>query len=390
MSASAAAGSRPRRVASFGAGRLRATATLAAALILWRCPRSGGPAGADGEAWVPGRTLLEAAHRGDVLEDRSALVRDALAFRERRLRDRRTPRAADEMIETTVTASAVQQELLGQIFRLTSNVHGFPDFRSLVELRADGTVMFSAGMVSKEPGQWSCEPGDPENGESREDVYLSMTQPLTDRYKTAFTITGDQCFWRGRVDIRRLGKKGSKKTKVVVDDGIVISELPSGVLGNKKFVREGSFIALLVDEKEAEEVRLKAKEAFERALLAPRGENTGFKTPARIAGVERGQRLALKVRQEKRAALRAAAEDEKKKQIEKAEDLSTIRKLYGGTARDEEAKEELEKSLLDGEAPDKARKLADDDDILLDPDADSTGSATGGDAKKPKDDKTDK
>jgi len=139
-------------------------------------------------------------------------------------------------------------------------------------------------------------------GERGDDLFLQFTQPLTDRYKEAFTVPGGTCFWRGKLEIRG----GRKKTKVVVEGGLVVSETER----RTKLIKEGTFTALLVTEEEAMAVKRKSREAFERALTAPRGENTGFKTPARIAGAERSQRRAKALAEErkKQIALQEAQE----------------------------------------------------------------------------------
>jgi len=168
-----------------------------------------------------------------------------------------------------------EKKLLGTTLKLTSSVFGFPDFISLVDLNDDGSVRFYGGMVSKEPGAWSVVEGDSKEGERPDELYLEFTQPLTDRYKTSFTVPGGTCFWRGKLDIQE-----SPRLLVAVEGGVIVSEREDG----KSLVREGVFRAMSVGEEAAEEVRQKNAEAFERALVTPKGESSGFKTPARIAG----------------------------------------------------------------------------------------------------------
>lgn len=177
-----------------------------------------------------------------------------------------------------------EEKLLGTTMKLTASVFGFPDFPCLIDLTDDGRVNFYAGMVSKEPGYWCVVEGNRDDGERPEDLYLEFTQPLTERYINSFTVPGGKCIWRGKLDIK--GSPGNLAVKV--DGGIVVSERDEG----KNLVREGVFRAVSVNEKAAEEVRAKNKEAFERALTTPKGESTGFKTPARIAGagIRRPQR----------------------------------------------------------------------------------------------------
>jgi len=169
-----------------------------------------------------------------------------------------------------------EKKLIGTTFKLTSSVFGFPDFIHLVDLREDGSVDFYAGIVSKEPGNWCVVKGNQDDGERPEDLYIEFTQPLTERYKSSFTVPGGTCFWRGKLDIQ--GKNANMR--VLVEGGIVVSEREDG----KSLVREGVFRAQNVDGEAADEVKQKNKEAFERALTTPKGESTGFKTPARIAG----------------------------------------------------------------------------------------------------------
>eukprot|EP00913_Durusdinium_trenchii_P006897 g6488.t1 len=116
-------------------------------------------------------------------------------------------------------------------------------------------------MVSKELGAWSVIEGDPNEGEDPSDLYLEWTQPLTDAYKEAFTVPGGTAFWRGKLNFRTTK---SKKQKVFVEGGIIVSER-----------EEGAFNM---------ETQRKAREAFARAVTTPKAETSGFKTPARIAG----------------------------------------------------------------------------------------------------------
>lgn len=177
-----------------------------------------------------------------------------------------------------------EAELIGRTLSLTSSVFGFPEFRSLVELRDDASVRWFGGMISKEPGKWCVVSGDPNEGEDPKDLYVQFSQPLTQKYIDAFNIQGEQCFWRGKLDIR----PRDDVVQVSIDGGVVCSEFQDGT----KLVREGIFTGVTVDEEQAEDIRKRNREAFERALTTPKGETTGFKTPARIAGVQR-KRKAL-------------------------------------------------------------------------------------------------
>jgi len=199
-------------------------------------------------------------------------------------------------------------ELSDTTFRLTMDIFGFPEFRSLIDLLPDGSVVFSAGMIARGPGQWDVVMGGPRGN----DLMVQFSQPLTDKYASTFNCPGKECIWVAKVDIRG----GAKKRKVVFEDGVVTAPDTDG----KKFIREGSFTALLVNEEEAAEVRKRSRAAFERAIAAPKGESTGFKTPARIAGTERLQRKQIKQAEEdkrlvgaKQRAQLKEAEDEKKK-----------------------------------------------------------------------------
>lgn len=173
-----------------------------------------------------------------------------------------------------------EKKLIGTTLCLTSSVFGFPDFKSLVDLRRDGSVYFYGGMISKEPGRWSVIEGDPTDGESPDDLYLELVQPLTERYINIFTVPGGTCFWRAKLNFQVKGQ-GKVPLAVLLEGGLVVSEREEG----KKLVREGIFTAVAVDEEAATEVQRKNAEAFERALTTPKVESTGFKTPARIAGI---------------------------------------------------------------------------------------------------------
>jgi len=180
-----------------------------------------------------------------------------------------------------------EMDLLNTTLQLTSSVFGFPDFSSLLDLNDDGSVRFWGGMVARELGGWCVVQGVREEGENPDDLYIEFTQPLTERYKSSFTVPGGTCFWRGKLEI-----KDMKKRKVFVQGGVIVSEREEG--GGTVLVREGVFTATIVDREAALETQKKAREAFERALMTPKGESTGFKTPARIAGMNvRRPRQAL-------------------------------------------------------------------------------------------------
>ena len=111
-------------------------------------------------------------------------------------------------------------------------------------------------------------------------------------------MPGGTAFWRGKLNFRttkskRLGDRpletfrsvvhagyASRKQKVFVEGGIIVSERDEG----ENLVREGIFSAQTASAKMIEETQRKAREAFQRALLTPKAESSGFKTPARIAG----------------------------------------------------------------------------------------------------------
>lgn len=171
----------------------------------------------------------------------------------------------------------VKSALTDSMVCLTSSIFGFPDFRSLIELKSDGSVHFSGGMIAEEPGAWSIEAGQKDEEENPNDLYLKFTQPLTKRYAKIFSVPGGTCFWKAKV-------APSKRGEAVFEDGMVVSATSSG----NDVIREGTFTAKVADEELVAEVRARAREAFEKALTA-KGESTGFKTPARIAGVARKQ-----------------------------------------------------------------------------------------------------
>ncbi|CAK9001692.1 unnamed protein product [Durusdinium trenchii] len=118
-----------------------------------------------------------------------------------------------------------EMQLCDTTLKLVSSVFGFPDYESLLTLNSNGTARFYAGMVSKELGAWSVIEGDPNEGEDPSDLYLEWTQPLTDAYKEAFTVPGGTAFWRGKLNFRTTK---SKKQKVFVEGGIIVSEREEG------------------------------------------------------------------------------------------------------------------------------------------------------------------
>lgn len=172
----------------------------------------------------------------------------------------------------------VKGELADSMVCLTSSIFGFPDFRSLIQLKSDGSVHFSAGMIAEEPGAWSIEAGERDEDEDPNDLYLKFTQPLTKKYAKVFSVPGGTCFWKAKL----VSSKDLSEAKF--EDGQVVSEQPGG----NNLVREGTFVAAVADEELVAEVRAKSREAYEKAMTA-KGESTGFKTPARIAGVARKQ-----------------------------------------------------------------------------------------------------
>jgi len=201
-------------------------------------------------------------------------------------------RASDVALEVKFDPNSVvdmaEKDLIGTTLRLDSAIFGFPDFKSLLELRGDGSVYFFGGMVSKEPGLWCVVEGDQSQGERPSDLYLEFTQPLTDFYKEYFLVPGGNCLWRGKL---LLPQKKDDEVRIV--GGVVVSEPPQreGVEGlfqsKQEFVREGVFTASSVDESAAFEVQTRNADAFERALTTPKAESSGFKTPAALAGIRK-------------------------------------------------------------------------------------------------------
>merc|ERR1712039_236828 len=87
------------------------------------------------------------------------------------------------------------------------------------------------------------------------------------------------CFWRAKL-AQGKGKKNAPKFSL--EGGQVVSESEK-----KELVSEGVFTADSVTEEIALDVQKRSAEAFERALTTPKAESTGFKTPARIAGIKK-------------------------------------------------------------------------------------------------------
>lgn len=186
-------------------------------------------------------------------------------------------------------------ELTGMNLLLTSSVFGFTDFKSVVELQATGSRWYG-GMTSKEPGLWILSRGEPEAGERPEDIFLQLSQPMTDQYKDVFSLSSDSCYWKGRLTLKRSSK--GKIEQVKVEGGLVTSLTQDG----RSQIREGVFSAVDADYQTIMDTRKAAKEAIERALATPKAESTGFKTAARIAGIRRTSKPTDKM-------LKAARED---------------------------------------------------------------------------------
>jgi hypothetical protein len=178
--------------------------------------------------------------------------------------------------------------LVGTNLLMTSSVFGFPDFGHLVELQDGGVLRWYGGLSSKEPGNWCLVRGDPKEGEREEDLFLELTQKLTDVYKEAFSVPSGSCNWRGKLELKEAAK-GGQILQVRIEGGIVVSEKEGG----SEFTREGVWTAADVDEEGVAAQRQKAREAVNRALMTPKAESTGFKTPARIAGIRRTSKKML-------------------------------------------------------------------------------------------------
>lgn len=274
--ASHSSASRPVRLARC-AGCL-AVATVVAGLI------AAGPSARLGAFALSGRCLRVQGSRGAETrlqaENKPVLKFEAKWASRRKLEDY-DPNSKVDMAELG---------LLGTKLCLTSTLWGFPDFKSMIELKSNGNVTFYGGMTSKEDGLWNVLPGKPSNGESPLDLYLDFTQPLTDTYKELFLVEDKECLWRGKLEI--LGTGSSRAVRV--EGGVILTEKTATDLMSKSgIVREGVFTAEEIGAEAIEEVLRKNKQAFERALNTPKAESTGFKTPARIAGVKRKSQLNL-------------------------------------------------------------------------------------------------
>lgn len=178
--------------------------------------------------------------------------------------------------------SELLPELMDRTVALSSSLFGFPDFPSLLTFNANGTVRFWGGMIAKELGKWEVVGGNPDIGEEPTDFYVQFIQPLTERYMLLFSVPGGTCYWRAKLTL-------TPEKDIKLEGGLVISERD----GTKR-IREGIFTGVTTDEESAASIRAKSKEAMERALTTPKGESTGFKTPARIAGAQKKRRLLPK------------------------------------------------------------------------------------------------
>lgn len=190
--------------------------------------------------------------------------------------DNKPTPVVDPLVDDTELA------LVGTNLLMTSSVFGFPDFGHLVELQEGGALRWYGGFFSKEPGNWCLVRGDPKEGERKEDLFLELTQQLTDLYKEAFSVTSGGCYWRGKLELAKAAKSGQIE-QVRIEGGIVVSKKE----GAEDFTREGVWTAADVDEEGVAAQRQKARDAVNRALMTPKAESTGFKTPARIAGIRR-------------------------------------------------------------------------------------------------------
>ncbi|CAM9580187.1 unnamed protein product [Chrysoparadoxa australica] len=136
-----------------------------------------------------------------------------------------------------LAASFDPEELTGKRVWTNFAAFGFANRTCQVTLGEDGSCTFSQGMVTKTPGSWRIEE-DEEDGVE----YLQFTCPLTELYSQIFDVPSELMFWRGI-----LQEEGDK---VIVTDGVIISE-KSSVFGLKTdFINEGNFTARVLENDE--------------------------------------------------------------------------------------------------------------------------------------------
>lgn len=224
-------------------------------------------------------------------------------------------------------AEDTMDSLSGKVFSITSNVWGFVDFTSLIELKANQSAYFFGGMISEPMGVWTVVPGTESEGESEDDMYLQFTQPMNTLYSEAFDIQGGTAFWRCRVNIPQSGKG------IFLQNGQVCSEGKIGL--ETKLIKEGDFQGEIVSPKAARAIRTKQREAFERALLVLKQERTGFKTPLRLAGIKERvpRRLAEPGAPQKKEAI---GTDDDAKKLQSGKKTATKKKPENEKEEEEE------------------------------------------------------
>ena len=149
-------------------------------------------------------------------------------------------------VVSRASPAEVAERLAEERMVLNFACFGFYERDCLLALDGDGSVSFSAGMISDGPGEWRVVGGDPDGGESPSDSYLEFSQPLTEVYGELYNVPGGVVFWRGKVV--------SAGDGLEVADGVAISEAQSQssrllskvVLRGGGFQKEGTFTARLV------------------------------------------------------------------------------------------------------------------------------------------------
>lgn len=169
-----------------------------------------------------------------------------------------------QLLRWHATVENVRDTLSDQQLVLNFACFGYKKRDCLLTLDKNGSVTYSAGMVSREPGDWRVVNGDPSGGEDEDDVFLEFTQPVDDLYMELYNVPGGVVYWRGKVD--------ADVTPLAVNDGVAISDdippsfspetffraiSPKAILARlqgAKFVKEGTFSAFLVTDDDPDNI----------------------------------------------------------------------------------------------------------------------------------------
>eukprot|EP00638_Chattonella_subsalsa_P006879 CAMPEP_0117746154 /NCGR_PEP_ID=MMETSP0947-20121206/7783_1 /TAXON_ID=44440 /ORGANISM="Chattonella subsalsa, Strain CCMP2191" /LENGTH=186 /DNA_ID=CAMNT_0005563435 /DNA_START=245 /DNA_END=805 /DNA_ORIENTATION=+ len=143
------------------------------------------------------------------------------------------PEAADvtkEGEEITVNLN-----LKGKAMLLEFGLQEYTDGVCKAQFNRDGTVWFTDGWKSREPGRWRIE--DAEEDEEP-GLYLQFTCPVTDVYQRLFD-SGEELYYRAKLNVP--AEAASTLNAISLENGLIITEKLKWFGLGTEFVQMGSF-----------------------------------------------------------------------------------------------------------------------------------------------------